>query len=63
MGSEDITEACFVMLLASGMCLTLSSLILLLSMRVWREAKDYFDLAWDLAHPYNRYTKRPEVSD
>ena len=56
-----MTEACFVLLIASGLCLTLSSLIYLLTMRKWREAKDYFDLAWNLAH--TRTPEKPEIPE
>ena len=62
-GGECMTEECYVLLLASGMCLAFSGLILLLAIKVWHEAKDFFDLAWDLAHHRYRFPEKPEITE
>ena len=56
-----MTEACFVLLTASGLCFTLSGLILLFTIKIWNEAKSYFDLAWNLAHKHT--PEKPEITE
>lgn len=58
-----MTEACFVLFLGSGLCLTFSAFVLMYAIQLMNRAKIVLDFAWYLAHRTDRTPEKPEISD
>ena len=60
-----MTEACFVLLLGSGLCLTFSAFVLLHAIKTMKKCSSFFDFAWYLIQHKDQYPnpEKPEISD
>ena len=59
-----MTEACFVLLTASGLCLTFSAIVAFYAIKTLREARICFSFILDfVAHREKDFPRKPEITE